>query len=210
MPRNPNKTRCQMPGCRNWAMRGHTHCRPHLVPSSELELGTTLGPRGAGAPPGNLNALRTGQHAQPISPDDLDQIVHDIVRAPDRLPHHLDLTIQSIHRRCQDPVKTLLALQALVPTLLSRVADDLFITELHVLRQQLPPTQQSRFEISVWRHALRLEPVHKLELIRRLQRAISAQDPTADQGALLSTPRPTPAHDRQEQIAPCRNGENTA
>ena len=30
---------CQVPGCRNWAMRGHTHCRPHRDPE--------LGPRGA-------------------------------------------------------------------------------------------------------------------------------------------------------------------
>jgi hypothetical protein len=29
MPRNPHKTRCQVPGRRNWAMRGHTHCRSH-------------------------------------------------------------------------------------------------------------------------------------------------------------------------------------
>jgi hypothetical protein len=28
MPRNPRRTRCQVPGCRNWAMRGHSHWRP--------------------------------------------------------------------------------------------------------------------------------------------------------------------------------------
>jgi hypothetical protein len=43
MPRNPHKTRFQMPSCRNWATRGHTHCRHQLVPETGL--------RGAGAPP---------------------------------------------------------------------------------------------------------------------------------------------------------------
>jgi hypothetical protein len=39
MPRNSQRTRCQVPGCRNWAMRGHSHCHPHH--DSEL------GPHGA-------------------------------------------------------------------------------------------------------------------------------------------------------------------
>jgi hypothetical protein len=52
MPRNPNKRHCQTPVCRNWAMRSHVHCRPHLD--------HLLGPRGAGAPRGNLNACKTG------------------------------------------------------------------------------------------------------------------------------------------------------
>jgi hypothetical protein len=63
MPRNPNKTHCQAPGCkavlRTAAIRGHTHCRSHRD--------AELGPRGAGAPPGNLNALKTGQDAHPLS-----------------------------------------------------------------------------------------------------------------------------------------------
>jgi hypothetical protein len=29
MPRNPNKTHCTEPGCRNWAMRGRAHCSAH-------------------------------------------------------------------------------------------------------------------------------------------------------------------------------------
>ena len=58
MPRNPHKTRCQTPNCRSWAMRGRTHCRTH----SDRELG----PRNAGAPQSNLNALKDGQHAHPL------------------------------------------------------------------------------------------------------------------------------------------------
>jgi hypothetical protein len=188
MARNPHKTRCLVPGCRNWAMRGHTRCRPHRD--------AELGPRGAGAPPGNLNALRTGENAHPLSPDDLGQLAQSILRTPDQLPHHLDRTIQSIHRRYRDPVKTLLALQALVPVLLSRVADDLFVAELHALRQQLPPAHQGQVELAIWRRAVPLSPIHKLELLRKLQRATSAQgaQPSAE-AATPDPPRAVPGRD---------------
>jgi hypothetical protein len=175
MPRNPHKTRCQVPGCRNWAMRGHTHCRSHR--DSEL------GPRGAGAPRQNLNALRTGDHTHPLTRDDLDQLVHSILSTPHQLPHHLDLTTQSIHHRCNDPLKTLLAIQSLVPSLLSRVADGLFIAELHALLEQLPPSRRSQFELIAWRQALLVGPVRKLELLRTLRERIQASADASTTGA---------------------------
>jgi hypothetical protein len=112
-------------------MRDHTHCRSHR--DSELR------PRGAGAPHHNLNALRTGHHAHPLTRDDLDQLVHSILRTPDLLPHHLDRTAQSIHHRSQDPVKALLALQTFAHSLLSRVTYDLFIGELPTVLGEAPP-----------------------------------------------------------------------
>ena len=171
MPRNLHKTRCQVPGCRNWAMRGHTHCRPHRAPSSNPNSDGNVGPRGAGAPAGNLTALRTGDHAHPLSPADLDQLVHDILRAPDRLPHHLNRTIRDIHRRTQEPVKTLLALEALLPTLASRVADDLFVAELDTFVARLPPANRDLFRVIIWSYTRLLIPVRKLALIRKVQRA---------------------------------------
>ena len=182
MSRNPHKTHCQVPGCRAWAMRSHTHCRPHRD--------AELGPRGAGPPSGNLNALRSGHHAHPLSSDDLGLLAQAILHAPDQLPHHLDLTIQSLHHRCHDPVKTLLALQALVPALLSRVADELFVAELHAFRDQLPLARQGQFELSIWHHALRLSPAHKLELLRKLQRTI--QPPAPDAAPPGGTQAPPP------------------
>ena len=59
MPRNPNKKRCQIPNCRSWAMHEHSHCRAHLDHQ--------LGPRGAGPPKGNVNALKSGRYAKPLS-----------------------------------------------------------------------------------------------------------------------------------------------
>jgi hypothetical protein len=100
---------------------------------------------------------------------------------------------RSIHRRCQDPIKTLLALQALLPALLSRVADDLFLAELHALREQLPPTQQSQFKLSIWKHVLPLSPTHKLHLLRTLQRKIEPSDAAPSP----ATPPAAPGHERQ-------------
>ena len=71
MPRNLNKTPCQVPGCRSWAMRGHTHCRAHRDDE--------LGPRGAGAPSGNLNALKHGHHAQPLPLPDVKHLARQII-----------------------------------------------------------------------------------------------------------------------------------
>jgi hypothetical protein len=75
MTRNPNKTPCQHPGCRNWAMRGHTLCRSHRDPE--------LGPRSRGEPRSHPNAHRTADHAHPLPSLDLVQLVKDLARARD-------------------------------------------------------------------------------------------------------------------------------
>jgi hypothetical protein len=174
-------------------MRGHTRCRPHRDPE--------LGPRGAGAPSGNLNALRTGQHAYPLSPEDLDQLVDTILGAPDQLPGHLDRAIRSIHRRCPDPVKALLALQALLPTLLSRVADGLFTIEFPALINGLPPAWRSQFEFAIWHQALELNPVRKLEFLRRFQRH-GTHGSKASPGAPFPGTSPAPSPDAPSAPSP--------
>jgi hypothetical protein len=59
MPRNPNKKQCTKPKCHNYAMRGRLLCRSHLDHE--------LGPRGAGAPTGNPNALTDGFATLPLA-----------------------------------------------------------------------------------------------------------------------------------------------
>jgi hypothetical protein len=137
MPRNRDKAPCDVAGCRNWAMRGHTRCRSHRDPE--------LGPRGGGAPSHNLNALRTGEHAHPVSPADLHHLVTRIVRHPDRLPDHLALAIRSLHRRTADPYKALVALRALLSDLLPLVAAGLFEAGVEDRLRCLPPSQRRSF-----------------------------------------------------------------
>ncbi len=63
MPRNPHKTRCAVPNCRAWAVRGSDppRCSPHSGR--------------AGAPPGNRNRLVHGFYANVLHPQELADLV---------------------------------------------------------------------------------------------------------------------------------------
>jgi len=76
MPANPNKTRCQQPNCRAWAIRGSD------PPLCSAHAGRSLG---AGAPPGNQNARTHGFYASAITRDELADI----------LTHAADTTLDS-------------------------------------------------------------------------------------------------------------------
>jgi hypothetical protein len=64
MPRNPNKTPCNVPGCKAWAIRGSDPplCSPH-------SRGTV------GAPPGNQNRRTHGFYANVLRRDELADLV---------------------------------------------------------------------------------------------------------------------------------------
>ena len=161
MPRNPNKSRCQVPGCRNWAMRGQAHCRSHRD--------RELGPRGGGAPPGNLNALKTGEHAHPLSPTDLTQLAEQIVREPDSLPAILGSIVRSIHDRAPDPYSGLAGLRVAVTALREAVAAHLLTTEAEDWLLQLPPSQRAWALQTLQRRRLRhLNPDAALRSLRAL------------------------------------------
>ena len=66
MPTNPNKTPCQQPNCRAWAIRGSD------PPLCSAHAGRTVG---AGAPPGNLNARTHGFYASAITSDELADVL---------------------------------------------------------------------------------------------------------------------------------------
>ena len=129
-----------------------------------------LGPRAAG-----------GQ-AQPLSPAGLDDLARAIVSTPDRLPHHLERAVQAIHSQGPDPVETLLALQVLLPGLLTRVAEGLLAAEFDALLAQLPPTRREQLALHMGRLSLRYGPVDRLLLLRRLGpgRQPSAKAPPPD------------------------------
>jgi hypothetical protein len=115
-------------------MRGHAHCRSHRD--------RELGPRGGGAPPGNLNALQTGDHTHPLPPSELRPLADQFVRHPDQLPDLLDPIVHSIHSRIRDPYKALVALQTTLTDFRQQVAAALFKTEMDALLRRLPPWQQ--------------------------------------------------------------------
>jgi len=161
MPKNSEKTHCQIPGCRSWAMRGHTRCRAHRD--------AELGPRGAGAPPGNLNALRHAAYSQPLSKTDLHRLAAQIFTAPADLPLHIGQTILTLQSRTGDTFRVLLALTALCDQLLSHVAGYLFPAELHTFLQNLPPAQRYRVRVLIQERTARLSPAEKILFLRKIQ-----------------------------------------
>jgi hypothetical protein len=165
MPRNPHKTRCQVPGCKAWAMRGHTLCRVHRDPE--------LGPRGAGAPPGNLNALRHGAHSHPLSAVELNGLARRVVETGDDLPYQVGRVVGSIQARVGDPLLALLALRRVLPTLIAEVAALTFDAELRAYLAPLPPQARACLQEIVER-TFPAEPEQRLHLLRRLVRKRSS------------------------------------
>ena len=158
MPRNPSKTRCQRPGCRSWAMRGHSLCRSHR----DDELGLRAG----GAPHHNLNAVKTGAHAHPLASLNLVQLAKDLVHHSDDLPDHLGIAIQSIHARTRHPYKTLVALRTALSRLLPLVAAQLFAAKVDAILRELPPSQRRPFLTAVRQRATGRLPQNSLDPVR--------------------------------------------
>ena len=172
MPRNPNKRRCQTPGCSAWAMRylpgsGNTvpanHCRSHMD--------HILGPHRAGAPKGNLNALKTGRYAlsttgQALSKENLQLIAHAIAQNPHQVAEILSGHINLIQRLTGDAYLTLLLLTRLSERLLPLIADHRFHLELSDYLKTISPDLRPSFEATVWKHALPFNPIERLTLLR--------------------------------------------
>ena len=184
MPRNPRKTRCRLPGCRSWAMRGRALCRSHLD--------DPLGPRGGGAPQRNLNALKTAAHAQPLAAVDLHELAKDLTRLPDQLPALVATALQSIHARTGDSYKTLAAFQSSLPRLLELVDAHLFAAEVETIGSQLPPSQRADLLALLREHAAGASTHADLASLR--QRVIELQQ---DFNTSTATPVPGPFDDHE-------------
>ena len=176
MPRNPHKTPCRVPGCRAWAMRGHTRCRVHR----DAELGRqSAGARGAGAPPGNLNAMRTAAHSHPLSPIEQDDFARRVVDEGADLPGQVARLLRSIQARVDDPFLVLLALRRVLPALIARVAARTLDAELRAYLAPLPPPARAPVRRIVER-AFPADPERQLRFLRqriRRRRAIRQADP---------------------------------
>ena len=163
MPRNPDKARCVVPGCRNWAMRDHERCRAHrIVPRQARE-----GSHGAGAPMDNLNALKHGTSAHPLPPSELTSLIAAILADPDDLPLQIGLAVCSIHARTGEPFLTLVALRRLFSQLVPTVAERLFSAELRAMLQPLPPAVRDRRQADIEQRAARTRPEDRLLLLRK-------------------------------------------
>jgi hypothetical protein len=168
MPRNPNKTPCQAPRCRAWAMRGGTRCRAHRDDK--------LGPRGAGAPPGNLNALKHGRHSHPLPQPDLERLAGHVLEQPDDLPFQVGLAAQSLQARVGDPLVTLVALCRLLCQLTDLVATRLYTFELKAILHDLPPELLSKAREMIAGSAPHRSPVEMVRFLRNVKKQLLEQN----------------------------------
>ena len=160
MPRNPNKRRCTFPKCRAWAMRGHHFCRSHRDHE--------LGPRGAGAPKGNLNAFKTGEYATLPEMPALNKIALEIARHPEQLPAQIAQITHDIESITHDTAKTLEVLRRIIPNLIPEIHDSIFLVELERELPNFPAYFRARFLNILYKTALPMSPEDRVRLLREL------------------------------------------
>jgi len=148
-------------------MRGQARCRVHRDDE--------LGPRGAGAPPGNLNALKHGHHSHPLSQPDLERLADQVLQSPDDLPYQVGLAAQSLHARAPGPFATLLALRLLLDELADLVAARLLVSELQALLDVLPPELHRQVHAAVTERLPRRSPIEVLRFLRQLRNQLPEQ-----------------------------------
>jgi hypothetical protein len=143
-------------------MRDRARCRTHRD--------AELGPRGAGAPSGNLNALRHGAYARPLPAPDFERLVAAVIEQPDDLPLQIGLAIRSIQARTADLFLSLVALRALLSLLTDRVAGRLFSAELQAALLALPPPARDCVQATIEQYAARRCPEERLLLLRKIKK----------------------------------------
>ena len=178
MPRNPDKKQCSKPNCHSFAMRGRDLCRSHLDP--------VLGPRGAGAPRGNLNSLKNAT-ASHFNPGELKDLAQWIIDDPHRYHHHLLQYLEHVGRPPADPLKSLIVLRSMIETLLPFVAENLFTIEANELIQRFPDSARPSVQLLIWHGYLSLPPLQRLLYFRKMRGQVLAKRKLRDQ--LLAKPK---------------------
>jgi hypothetical protein len=177
MPRNPSKTRCAVPGCRNWSMHDHTRCRSHReAPPQRGNGDAEIGPHSVGAPGGNLNALKHGRYSNPLSEPELERLVVLATQQPDDLAYHIALLVRAIQDRIGDPsseaeipgirsFRTLLVVNRALLKLIDRLASARRRAEIAEALSALPPGVQERVQAELEALTSRTTPVRALALL---------------------------------------------
>ena len=168
MSKNPNKQLCQTPNCRAWAMRHHNHCRSHRDQE--------LGPRGAGAPKGNFNALKTAANAHFLPEPELNQLGYKIAQEPEYLKSFLIQLFEDVDKVTDDPFKTMLLYSRLLQQLTPIIGNNMFTAELNHFLQRLPPSRRASFQTFIWKYALLRNPLSRLTLLRGIVNRISKKN----------------------------------
>jgi hypothetical protein len=141
-------------------MRGRVRCRAHRD--------AVLGPRGAGAPLDNLNALKHGRYSDPFSPSDVESLARRAIERPADLPLQIGLAVHSLRDRIGDPLSTLLALRRLLSQLTPILAAHLFDSELSAFLDPLPPPARAQARAIVERFTPDGSPEERILFLRKI------------------------------------------
>ena len=153
-------------------MRAHwvAHCRPHLDQE--------LGPHGAGAPRGKLNAFKAGANINPLAKPLIQRLAHTLAQDPDRFRDLLVDLVDDIHSRVSvrspthpniipPSLKAALALEAVPRQLINFLAEDLFTAERDDMLGEFPPAKRADIRARLWALFLPLPPLERLVQLRR-------------------------------------------
>ncbi len=166
MPRNPDKKPCARPNCRSYAMRGRDLWRPHLD--------HVLGPRGAGAPKGNFNSVKTGSAAH-FDPVELKDLAQRIIDDPHYYHRCLLQYLEQVGRPPADPVGSLVVLRSLIETLIPIIAENLFTVEADQFILRFPISIRPSLQVLIWRAFLPLAPLQRLLEFRKIRDQLLAK-----------------------------------
>jgi hypothetical protein len=171
MPRNPDKKQCSKPNCHSFAMRGRDLCRSHLDP--------VLGPRGAGAPKGNLNALGADSlknaTASRFNQVELKNLAQQIIDDPHHYHSLLLEYLEQVGLPPADPLKSLIVLRAMIETLLPFIGEDLFTIEANEFIQRFPDHARPTVQLLIWQGYVHLPPLQRLLEFRKMRDQILAK-----------------------------------
>jgi len=153
-------------------MRGRDLCRAHL--DSEL------GPRGVGAPKGNLNSLKNASTSR-FNPGELKELAQQIIDDPHSYHHYLLQYLEQVGRPPADPLKSLIVLRSMIETLLPVIAENLFAVEANELIQRFPDSARPSVQILIWQGYLSRPPLQRLLEFRKMRDQILAKRKLRDQ-----------------------------
>ncbi len=146
-------------------MRGHNRCRSHRDKE--------LGPRGAGAPVGNLNAFKSGKYADLPALPTLSKLAISIARDPEHLPEQIAQLTLDIQGRSGNPAKVLSILSRILPNLIPHIHESTFYIELERALPQYPGHFQANFLNALYKWALPMSPEDRVKFLRILVDKIS-------------------------------------
>jgi hypothetical protein len=145
-------------------MRDSIWCRPHRDHE--------LGPRGAGAPLGNLNAWKHHHHVAPNTLKLIQRAAYDLYENPDKLQEHISKFVEFFYnfRDSDELPHTLMVvacLKVVLEVLVDAYADVCFQAEMDEILSFLAPHDRAAARQRLWEIAVLHSPLNRVSQLRK-------------------------------------------